>query len=196
MAIRIIPALIARMPTWLAPLMFLGILACQMSTVDTFANAAALALGHDLLGEHGHRNCRPCRMVSVAVLLSALVYAVFMDRLGDIYYISSGVLSASIAVPLLAWGWRRVTAGPVLAASAAGALSAIGFYWLEYKVWALKPPGALSWLAPSSGYNYLAGCVLTAAGVLVVSTLLWPRSRHAPIRATQASEPDRVPEVV
>jgi SSS family solute:Na+ symporter len=177
MAVGIIPAFIAKMPSLLAYLMFLGVLACQMSTVDTFANVSAMALANDILGKKGQAGLRVGKIMSVVVLFLAFLYAVIADKLGDVYYISSGVLSASIAVPLIAYGWKRMSAAAVFAASTAGALSAIGFYLLEYKVWKLTAPASLSLLSNSIGYNYLGACVLTSALVLVVMTILVPNKR-------------------
>ncbi|HNY27582.1 MAG TPA: hypothetical protein PKH31_09395 [Candidatus Sumerlaeota bacterium] len=178
-AIGIISALIAGMPPLTATWMFLGIIACQMSTVDTFAGVAAMALGNDLLRTRGPEGRRVSRITSVLVLFVAFLYALWADRLGDIYYISSGVLSAAIAIPLMAWGWGRAGSGAILGASLTGAVTAAVFYWIEYKVWELKAPEALSWLAPSIGYNYLAACVLSAAAVLLTIGWLWPANRTA-----------------
>ncbi len=186
-AIGIISAFIAGMPPLTATLMFLGILACQMSTVDTFAGVAAMALGNDLLGTRGPEGRRTSRITSVLVLFVAFLYALWADRLGDIYYISSGVLSAAIAIPLVAWGWSRAGSTAIVSASLTGAVTAAAFYWIEYKVWELKAPAALSWLAPSIGYNYLAACVLASAAVLLLIGWLCPANRAVPDEARDVS---------
>jgi len=177
--VGIIPAFIAKMPSLLAYLMFLGVLACQMSTVDTFANVSAMAPANDILGKKGQAGLHVGKIMSVVVLFLAFLYAVIADKLGDVYYISSGMLSASIAAPLIAYGWKRMSAATVFAASTAGALPAIGFYLPEYKVWKLTAPASLSLLSNSIGYNYLGACVLTSALVLVVMTILVPNKARA-----------------
>ena len=68
----------------------------------------------------------------------------------------------------------------MLTSSSAGFIAAIGFYWLEYKVWELTAPPSLSFLANSIGYNYLGACVLTSAIVLIVTALALPAKASPP----------------
>ena len=185
-AVGIIPAFMGHMPAALGCFMFLGIIACQMSTVDTFANVSAMAVANDMMASRGERGRPVARWISVAVLFLAFIYALWADKLGDVYYISSGVLSAAIAVPLFALGWKRARSEVVFVASLAGFFAAIGFYWLEYKVWELAMPSWLGFLSASAGYNYLGACVLASAVVLVVPTLLLPPPK--PRTADNASE--------
>lgn len=184
-AVGIIPAFMAQMPAGLGYFMFLGIVACQMSTVDTFANVSALALSNDILGAKGKPGKNVGRWVSVLVLFLAFIYALLADKLGDVYYISSGVLSAAIAIPLFALGWKRARPIAIFASSITGFATAIGFYLLEYKVWKLTMPKSLGFLSSSVGYNYVGACVLASALVLVVMTLLLP----APPAATIDEQP-------
>jgi len=176
-AVSIIPAFMSGMNPALFCFMFLGIVACQMSTVDTFANVSALAISNDVLGSKGVKGRKVGRWISVGVLFLAFLYALISDKLGDVYYISSGVLSAAIAIPLFAYGWKRASAAAIFAASIAGFVSAIGFYWLEYKIWEMVMPDWLSFLAASAGYNYLGACVLVSALTLIVVTLIAPSNR-------------------
>lgn len=180
-AIGIVSGLIGGMPPLLSALMFLGIVSCQMSTVDTFANVTALALGNDLIGARGTGGRKTGRIASLIVLGIAFFYALWADRPGDIYYVSSGVLSAAIAIPLMSWGWRRAGANAVVAASIIGAVSAVLFYWVEYKYWELTPPELLNWLAPSTGYNYLAACVILSAGTLLGVAWIAPAEATVPV---------------
>ena len=176
-AVGIIPAFMSSMGPALFCFMFLGIVACQMSTVDTFANVSALALSNDVLRSKGVKGRKVGQWISVGVLFLAFLYALIADKLGDVYYISSGVLSAAIAIPLFFFGWKRTSPTAVFASSIAGFVSAIGFYWLEYKIWESVMPDWLSFLAPSAGYNYLGACVLVSALVLIVVTLVAPSRR-------------------
>ena len=107
-ATGIISALIGTMPLAVSLFMLVGIVACQMSTVDTFANVSAMALAYDIVEPallkkkvSSERRLTFARYISIAAILAALVCAFISEKLGDVYYISSGVLSASIAVPAL-----------------------------------------------------------------------------------------------
>jgi SSS family solute:Na+ symporter len=182
----IITAFVRQMPGWLAMLMFLGMVACQMSTVDTFANVAAMPLAYDLTEPLLMRKASPvqvarmARIMSAAALLLALGYAAIADSLGDVYYLSSGVLSAAIAVPTLAVFWRRANRVGVLAGSVVGTLATILMYLWEYKVLQMTDPEAANyylqvlpgWLAGACGYLYIGTGVLASAITLILVSLL------------------------
>lgn len=183
-AYSIISAFIARMPLGLAVFMLMGIVATQMSTVDTFVNVAAMHVSYDLIDPLVLKNApaktklRAGRLVSVAVILLGLGLAFISESLGDIYYVSSGVLSASIAVPLFFIFWKRTTHAAVLVASSAGFLGTVGGYWFEYKFLDAVDPAAPAyyakvlpaWLQGSFCYNYLAfGVLLSLVSIVAVS---------------------------
>jgi SSS family solute:Na+ symporter len=125
---------------------------------------------------------RMARIMSAAALLLALGYAAIADSLGDVYYLSSGVLSAAIAVPTLAVFWRRANRAGVLAGSVAGTLATILMYLWEYKVLQMTDPEAANyylqvlpgWLAGTCGYLYIGTGVLASAITLVMVSLLSP----------------------
>lgn len=186
----IILAFIQQMPALLALFMFLGLVACQMSTVDTFANVTAMPLAYDLVGPLALKGASPrliglaARALSGAALLLGLAYALAAGSLGDVYYLSSGLLSAAIAVPALAVFWRRATTPGVVAGSLAGAGATLAMYFYEYHglqmadheasgYYANVLPG---WLAGACGYLYIGTGVLAAAATLVAVSLLTPRS--------------------
>jgi len=197
-ALGIISAVIAGLPGWLSILMVLGLVACQMSTIDTFSNVTAMALAHDLVepalrkknmeaaGRHTWS-----RLISIAAILFALATALVSEKLGDVYYISSGVLSACVAVPFLAAFWKRATSAGVVAGILLGLAGSIGGYFWEYyriaDTWTEVLPG---WLQNSYGYNYLAlGVLLAAAGTVLGSLLTRPGIRENP-RAVHAEPVD------
>ena len=186
-AYYICSALIASLPAWLSVFMLVGIIACQMSTVDTFANVSALALAYDLI-EPGMRkgNVSPqgrlllARVISVLVLLISLFCAVISDSLKDVYYISSGVLSACVAIPSIFIFWRRTTLPAVLTAATLGFVGTIGAFLYEYHY--LQAADASlphyyqndlpMWLSQSYGYNYLVvGVGLSLMSIVAVSFL-------------------------
>ncbi|MCP4256192.1 MAG: sodium:solute symporter family protein, partial [Planctomycetes bacterium] len=166
-ATSITSAFIGTMPLGICLFMLVGIVACQMSTVDTFANVSAMALAYDIVEPVLlKRKASPkerlsiARYISIGSILAGLLCAFISDKLGDVYYISSGVLSASIAIPALFIFWRRTTLPAVMAASIVGFVGTVGGYFYEYKFLQVADPDAPhyyinelpGWLQNSYGY--------------------------------------------
>ena len=181
----IISALIGTMPLAVSLFMLVGIIACQMSTVDTFANVSAMALAYDIVEPallkkkvSSERRLTFARYISIAAILAALVCAFISEKLGDVYYISSGVLSASIAVPALFIFWRKTTLPAMMTSSIAGFVGTVGGYWYEYKFLQAADPKAAhyytddlpAWLQDSYGYHYIVlGVILSVITIVAVS---------------------------
>jgi SSS family solute:Na+ symporter len=189
----IILAFIQQMPAWLAILMFLGLVACQMSTVDTFSNVTAMPLAYDLVEPLAMRGATREKVATMArcmtgiALFLALAYAFIADSLGDVYFISSGVLSASIAIPALAIFWKRATTPGVVIASLVGGLATIAMYIYEYYEIAETYTDVLpSWLANGYGYLYIGTGVIASAIALVVVSLVTPKSREEYLASVDA----------
>jgi solute:Na+ symporter, SSS family len=182
-AYGIIPAFILRMSPALQILMVLGLISCQMSTVDTFANVTAMPICFDLAEpmaetrgpRNGVRATRRAQGISVVALLLGLGYALVSESLADVYYLSSGVLSACIAVPVAAMFWRRANSAGVLAAIVAGFVGTLGMYYLEYHT----SVGFPDLLTGSRGYLYVGTGVLLSAITLVTVSLLTARPSEA-----------------
>ncbi|MHC4946009.1 MAG: sodium:solute symporter family protein [Planctomycetota bacterium] len=202
----IILAFIQQMPAWLAVLMFLGLVACQMSTVDTFSNVTAMPLAYDLIQPIAMKNAPKekvagmARFITALAVILALVYAFIADTLGDVYYLSSGVLSASIAIPTLAIFWKRSTTPGVVIASLIGAIATFGMYYWEYKVLqyadAAQPNYYTDvlpvWLANGYGYLYIGTGVVASALTLIVVSLITPRSSEEYLGSVEALPVDDV----
>jgi SSS family solute:Na+ symporter len=203
-ALNICTALIAKLPVWLSVFMFLGILACQMSTVDTFANVSALALAYDLvepvlvkrrLSPHGRLMF--AKGLSVFTLLASLGCGIITQSLNDVYYISSGVLSACIAVPAIFIFWRRTTLPAVMVAAGMGFVGTIATFWFEWHYLssdANSPHYYMnvlpSWLQGSFQYNYVAvGVVLSLVSIVAVSLVTGP-ARPEQLAALEAAPVD------
>jgi Na+/proline symporter len=152
-------------PAWLGAFVAVGLTAAAMSTIDTCANVMALSLAYDLAGvherPHGERLSQLATAGSVAL---AMVFAFNTDSLWDIFYLSSGVLTTTVAFPVAAVFLPWATAAMVTASSAAGLVTTIAAYFLESRGWlaALEP----AWLA-DSGLGYIlwgmGAAVLAAA---------------------------------
>lgn len=204
-ALGIISAFISSMPLGLAVFMLIGIMACQMSTVDTFSQVTAMPVAFDLVepaqvkrGVPREKRLQTTRIISVLAVLAALGCALVSDTLGDVYYISSGVLSACIAVPAFFIFWRRTTLPAVITAAVAGFLGTVGMYWYEYKHLQYADPAMPNyytdvlpgWLAGSYGYLYVASGVLISAVLMVLVSLVTKRPPQAQLDQVRAEPVD------
>ncbi len=184
-ALGIITALITTLPNWVSVFMVLGLVACQMSTIDTFSNVTAMPIAHDLVepalkkkGVSPEKRHLSSRLISMGAIILALLCALASESLGDVYYISSGVLSACIAVPFLFAFWKKTTLAGVMTAAVLGFLGTIGGYHWEYYTIAGNYTEVLpGWMQNSYGYNYLAfGVLLSVLSIIVVSLFTKPSS--------------------
>ncbi len=201
----IISAFIAQMPGWLSVIMFLGLISCQMSTVDTFSNVTAMPLAYDLIEPLMLKKKKTSvalvsRSVTALAIILAFIYAYCADTLGDVYYISSGVLSAAIAVPAIAIFWKRANTPGVIVSSIIGTISTIGMYLWEYKVLqASNPENAHyytdvlpSWLAGAYGYLYIGAGVIAAVLSLIIISILTKKPSEEQLSAVSTDPVDGV----
>ncbi len=112
-----------------------GLAAASMSTIDTCGNVVALSLSYDLIepGLNGHKFKRKtvARLSSAAAVGVAYVYALFTESLWDVFYLSSGILTTTIAIPMLALFLKSSNATRVRRAAVVGFLATLGLYFLE-----------------------------------------------------------------
>jgi SSS family solute:Na+ symporter len=207
-AYSIISAFISKMPIGLAVFMVIGIISSQMSTVDTFTNVAAMPLAYDLVGTRLAKRNTPektrllvMRLITSLVIVTSLLLAFMSESLGDIYYISSGVLSASIALPLFFIFWKRTTLPAVMASSLIGFIGTVGGYFYEYKYLSSDEKAAHYYLNElpkllqgSFGYNYLAAGVLLSLGTIVAVSLATERSQEKQLSFVRPEPVDELAE--
>jgi len=159
-------------PPTLALLLIVGLAAASMSTIDTCGNVVALSLSYDLLEPYlkrtkrGFSRQKVARWTSAGAVFMAYVYALFTTSLWDIFYLSSGILTTTIFLPMLALLSRTCQPGQIKAATTVGFIATIGFYFVEksglmktlqphwlsetglgYIVWALLVSVLAYWLA-------------------------------------------------
>ena len=159
-------------PLWLNLLLSVGLLAAAMSTVDTCANVVALSFSYDLLEPvlrqkwHRHRLATMARWASVGAIALAMLYALFTESLWDIFYLSSGLLTTTVFIPVMAAFRKATDARQVYAALIVGGFATILFYFLEKK-------GFLTWVQPAwladTGLGYIVYAFLIAAVAFGVS---------------------------
>lgn len=188
-----------RFPDWALVPMFAGLAALSMSTVATFTNVCALNASYDVLQPLVYRRrgwsdqriltfSRLSSLVMVALtILVAFLVDLFPAGLWDAYYLSSGVLSAGVAVPVLGMFWKRATLAGAFAGSALGGVSAFVLYFVEKYV--LLNDYSPHWLAATYlGYAFVA--VVLGLVVFVVVSLLTPASSQEHLDAISAAPVD------
>lgn len=129
--------LLQHTPLILAAVVFSGIAAAIMSSVDSFVNVGAAALTHDLPTALGFRVSDELRWGRLATLLLA-VAAALTAQLSNALVIFLGIfgygLFASTLVPALALGlnWEGATRAGALASLAAGLAVTLGLELLAF----------------------------------------------------------------
>jgi Na+/proline symporter len=140
-------------PGWLAMLFSVGLVAAAMSTIDTCVNVMALSLGYDLGEIHKKSNASVwSKFVTAASVLMAFVFALNTESLWDIFYLSSGILTTSVAFPVAAVFIKKAKPTGVFWSSVLGFSGTILFYFLELRgvLTSIEPP----WLQ-ASGLGYI-----------------------------------------
>lgn len=160
-------------PALLSVLLIIGLIAASMSTIDTCGNVMALSLSYDvaepLLKNRPIDRRRVARLISAGAILLAYVYALFTESLWDIFYLSSGILTTTLFIPMVALFKRRSTKRQVQSAAVAGFVSTLVLYVLESR-------GMLSdfqpdWLS-GTGLGYIVwGLGISLAGYVVSGRL-------------------------
>jgi len=94
-------------PVWLSVILAIGLIAAAMSTIDTCGNIVALSISYDLVEPalknkwSAKRLNLLARWMSVLAILISFIYALFTDSLWDIFYLSSGILTTTVFMPVI-----------------------------------------------------------------------------------------------
>ncbi len=136
----------------------IGLAAAAMSTIDTCSNVVALSLSYDILEPWLQK--RPAapspqviaRWMSAAAVVLAFVYALFTESLWDIFYLSSGILTTTVFLPMVAIFVQKATVKQVKSAALVGFTATFLFYWLEKR--AMLQQWEPAWLA-ETGLGYI-----------------------------------------
>lgn len=159
-------------PVWLNVLLTVGLAAAAMSTVDTTGNVLALSLSYDIIEPAAHGRLSPAmharlpRLISAGAIGVALLYALIIESLWDVFYLSSGVLTTTIFIPMMALFMPSATARQVHAAIIAGFLGTLLFYFLETRgVLANFEP---QWLS-ATGLGYILWGLLAAISAFFIA---------------------------
>jgi len=94
-------------PVWLSVILSVGLIAAAMSTIDTCGNIVALSISYDLVEPELKKKWNAkklnllARWMSVVAILISFIYALFTDSLWDIFYLSSGILTTTVFMPVI-----------------------------------------------------------------------------------------------
>jgi Na+/proline symporter len=148
-------------PAWLGVFVAVGLTAAAMSTIDTCANVMALSLAYDLLEVQKRPSAeRLSQLATAGSMVLAAIFAFNTESLWDIFYLSSGILTTTVAFPVAAVFLPWATPAMVTASAGAGLAATVTFYFLEARgaLAALEP----AWLA-DSGLGYILWGMVAAA---------------------------------
>jgi len=144
-------------PVWLNVFLGVGLAAVAMSTIDTCGNVAALSTCYDIVTPALRQRTpeqilKLARRMSVLSLAAAFFYSLFIESLWDIFYLSSGILTTTIFLPMIAIFLPNVKMQQVQAAVITGFAGTLLFYFLENRghLQTFEPP----WLA-NTGLGYI-----------------------------------------
>ena len=111
------------MPPVLGALVFVGISAAIMSTMDSLINTGAMTLSMDLYPHRGdeRKSILFSRLATLGVTGAALVIALHIRSILEISWIASDVITTGVFIPLVAgFVWRRGTAEAAMASMVLG----------------------------------------------------------------------------
>jgi SSS family solute:Na+ symporter len=186
-------------PSWALVIVFCLIAAHAIATVATFTNVSALNASYDVLQPLVYRKrgwndakivlaSRAASLVTVFVTLGVVFMIDALPKgLWDAYYLSSGVLSAGVGIPVLSMFWKRVNFAGAFSASLVGGVSTfvlyfVEKYWLKFNYWP-------HWLAQTA-LGYAVWGVGLGLITLVVVTYLTPKPAQDKLDAIQAHPVD------
>lgn len=123
-------------PLWLNVFLGVGLAAVAMSTIDTCGNVAALSACYDIVTPALREKSSPqllqlSRRITVLALASAFFYSLCIESLWDIFYLSSGILTTTIFLPMIAIFLPNTKPRQVQAAIITGFVGTLLFYFLE-----------------------------------------------------------------
>lgn len=173
-------------PLWLNVFLGVGLAAVAMSTIDTCGNVAALSACYDIVTpalreKSSQQLLQLSRRMTVLALASAFFYSLCIESLWDIFYLSSGILTTTIFLPMIAIFLPHAKPQQVQAAIITGFIGTLLFYFLENHghLKTVEP----QWLT-ATGLGYILWGFLASLLVFVIAG----RFRFAVIPTRHAAE--------
>ncbi len=160
---RIISAIVRPFQNpWLEGFLGIGLLCASMSTIDTCTNIVSLNFSREIFQI---KHLLGSKAINAMVVCTTLIVAVNVDSLWDIFYLSSGLLSTAVALPVLATLNKKIQTLPVFLSSLFGFAATVLFYFNGKYEWFNITLGTT---VRSTGLEYIVlGMMGTAAGFLL-----------------------------
>lgn len=166
----------------------------SMSTVANYSNVCAMNLSYDVLQPLIYKKkkwsdekiIKWSRFVTLIIIFLNMCLAWLYNNpaigssLNDAYFLSSGLLSAAVAIMLYSLFWKRANLRGVMTGGICGALGTSIFFVLEYKVWNFSYNMPIfDWIFGKGALasTFLGYCVIgVVAGIvgLIIGTYLAP----------------------
>ncbi len=190
------------MPTGLLLVVLCLMAGHAIATVATFTNVSALNISYDVLqplvyrprGWNDARVVWAGRIASLCVVLGTLGVTFLIDLLPrglwDAYYLSSGVLSASVGISVLSMFWKRTSYAGAFVATLVGGVSTLVLYLVEKYVWKYDWPIPMPQTMVNTYYAYAVVGVIIGFVTLIVVTLLTAKPSQAQLDAIHAEPVD------
>ena len=123
-------------PLWLKLVLTLGLVAAAMSTIDTCLNVMGLSIAYDLFHDKpiSHKTSFSKSITALTVVV-AMLFAMSINSLWDIFYLSSGILTTSVAFPVAAVFLKKASRNGILWSSVFGFAGTVGAYFGETRGW-------------------------------------------------------------
>ena len=160
----------------LGALVFIGISAAIMSTMDSLINTASMTLILDLLpgDEDENKQLRKSRMATLGVTAVALLISLRVRSILEISWMASDIITTGVFVPLiLGFFWKRGNTKGAMASMLAG------FIYCVYNLligMGLKLP---SFWEPQSAQQVILGAVMSLVLYVGVSLITEPEKEKA-----------------
>ncbi len=158
-------------PDWISLIITLGLVAAAMSTIDTCLNVMGLSISYDLFkGRPRLQSSTAGKIVTIFTVLCAMLFAMKIDSLWDIFYLSSGILTTTVAFPVAAVFMKKVNRRGLFWSSLLGFAGTVSAYFLESRgflngiepTWLVNSYlGFILWGIVLAGMGYFIGAALT-----------------------------------
>lgn len=162
------------MDPFLGALVFVGISAAIMSTMDSLINTGAMTLSIDLFGkgESEEKKLKFSRLATLLVTATALIISLRIRSILDISWMASDIITTGVLVPLvMGFLWKRGNSKGAVSSMAAGLIYCLYNLLIGFGV---KLP---SFWEQQSALQVVLGVILSLA-VYVSVSLLTPAEKE------------------
>lgn len=109
-----------------------GLLCASMSTIDTCTNLVSLNVGRELLQV---KKLFASKVINALMVGITFIVSINVDSLWDIFYLSSGLLSTTVALPVLTALNKKIPKHAAFFSSLSGFVCTVFFFFNEKQQW-------------------------------------------------------------